>query len=251
MLGSVKYYLLPVLFVCASTLVLAQKLFFEPTIGTAATEYYGNHIVADSIVIENWRNDYSGIRELRTIGINVGYIISPRFETVLALSFYNLGPSYGVYNANQNLIFNQILIKKGGSQSFRDIQVGLRPQFTFLKIKQLKLLAFAEISLHFNINRINDYTPISDFNGKFPMVATVLNSIAAAPGKTFVSWGYGWSVNYKRLSLSARYTENLSNTYTNDLEIEGINYPFINHFKRLSFTLGYKFYFRKKNKEEE
>ncbi len=250
MLDNVKYILL-LLFVCASTSVLAQKLFFEPTIGTAATEYRGNNLVADSIMIENGRNDREGIRELRTIGINVGYSISPRFESVLAMYFYKLDPGYGVYNVNQSLIFNQFQIKKGGSQTFRDIQLSIRPQFAFIKIKQVKLLAFAEISLHFNIKRNKDYVPISDFNGKLPMVATVLNSIAAAPGKTFVSWGYGWSIYYKRLSLSARYTENLSQTYTNDLEIEGSNYPFINHFKRLSFTLGYKFYFRNKNKEEE
>ncbi len=249
MLDNAKYILL-LLSICAGTSVLAQKLFFEPTIGTAATEYRGNNLVADSIMIENGYNDREGIRELRTIGINVGYSISPRFESVLAMYFYKLDPGYGVYNVNQPAVIGPYIIKKGGSQTFRDIQVSVRPQFTFIKIKQVKLLAFAEISLHFNINRKKDYVPISDFNGKLPMVATVLNSIAAAPGKTFVSWGYGWSIYYKRLSLSARYTENLSHTYTNDLEIEGANYPFINNFKRLSFVLGYQFYFRKKNQEE-
>jgi len=230
--------------VCSVSFSHAQKLYYEPVIGTASTVYYGNNLIADSIRVITSGSDREGIRELRIIGINVGSSITPRLELLSNLSFSIINPSYQVYNEQSTCTFCPV--KKSGGQRFTSIQFGVVPRFTLLSVANLKLIAFIGSSAHFNLRQSSGYTPISDFNGKWPMVAKVLNAIDAAPGKTFLSFSYGAALYYKKISLTVKYAENISNSITRDLEIDGVSYPFNNDFNRLSVIVGYQFYFRKK-----
>lgn len=248
MLDNAKYTLLLLFFVvCVSITSKAQKLFFEPLFGTASTVYNGNNLIADSIRVITSGSDREGIRELRIIGINVGSSITSRLELLTNLSFSIINPSYQVYNEQSTCAFCPV--KKSGGQWFTSIQFGVVPRFTLISIAKLKLVALIGSAVHFNIRQNSGYTPIDDFNGKWPMVANVLNSIDEASGQTFFSFSYGGTIYYKRISLTVKYTENISNTITSNLEVNSVSYPFNNDFNRLSIILAYQFYFSKKDNE--
>ena len=219
----------------------AQKGISQFSFGPEFGQYFHNY--QGTSTFDTIRVDMEGADRGEMFGgVFIEQQYGKNFSIISKLLLRPIYISYSVYNFSEKCLFCPV--EKGGLISVTNLSIELMPQVKIPVLQKGHVNLYGGLNLGFNFS--NDNEDVS-FNGRHSGVALVINSMDHVVNPVTVSFVYGFSFEYWRIIVWAKYQHR--SRFSNNVIINEQEYPFNNTWEFLSFSVGYKFFgFKRKKK---
>jgi hypothetical protein len=205
----------------------------------------------------NWRNYGRTINDLDSIRIISGGAdtgegfggLFYEFAVSKNISIHNklnYRINYGEFSLfNKDAVCQFCPVRKIKIVGINSFSFEVLPQLTLIQFQDFKLNLFGGFNASFNFVSENIK---ADFRRQ-PGLSSVFNSVDAAVNPVTFSFAYGASMEIWRILFWAKV--NPPAPFSNSIEVNDREYDFDNSWGFVSFSIGYKFYSLKRNKNSE
>lgn len=223
-----KYLSTTLFLVLLSSTLYSQSISYGAMIGRYFPQRSGINEI-DSIRIVNEGDEAGG--EL-IIGAYVQFPLSESLRLKVESSVFPEFIAFVVYNFEDNCTFCPV--EKVTTISHTTIQITPQVDLKLFNFRKVTLRLTGGSAFNFQVKKEN---PQVSFNGKHEGVATVINTLDSSPKAIVPYLTYGLSAEYKVFNLEIRRIENLSASFTNNLNVYGKSYTFNNRSAYTFITL--------------